>query len=706
MFCSFNVWGQLNATSFQSEQQSQVNEIVVQGKENTKKRQIKKEEVNRVESLNKSVIQEKKATTFAQAIDNEKGIDSQTSCAFCGAKRISINGLKGEHTTILVDGIPLHSTVSGFYGIEAIPLDGVESIDIYRGAGASLTAPESIGGSINIITLDPFVPVKRTSLMYGHDGTYAVNLGVSARIFENAALFIGAQSSNNANFDVDQNGVTESPHQKNTNVLMKASFRPTEKDELSLKLTYAKLNSFGGNPHDLTLIKPVSLTAGSSDFENYDVRKKYIGSPDKITDNIALLRKEATLTYQRQLDESSNLKLNLARAEQAQDAIYSHGYDYNNRDSIDYLSSEYQYVSDTHLYYLGFDTKVQKMNSTSSVLYDQMGLKKDNLVHVVNGIYFQDTWSMNEKNEISWAVRGDQIKVDWSDLNKNVDKTMLAPRLYYKHTHTSIWTSRLGLGIGYRSPLTLFESQHGTDHNGFLVDITKIETAESFVYALSAQRENDAFEFSSHFTNLKNMAYGVDRASQSLPTIFTNSNEDYLISVLDISYGRKLTNDYQLEGIAEFFNYPSGYKSKLPVAAQERRLSLKSTYEDDLWTFVQKLNVVLEQNLSAYGYGDHYNIAYTDDDVMSPTYGETYYRDQKRQTSPTYFTLDFQFKRNLNKYWDFEFQVANVFDYTQTGAGDSPLTWAKHGNHFHLDNFHIWGPLQGRRFIVSLVGDF
>jgi outer membrane receptor protein involved in Fe transport len=202
------------------------------------------------------------------------------------------------------------------------------------------------------------------------------------------------------------------------------------------------------------------------------------------------------------------------------------------------------------------------------------------------------------------------------------------------------------------------------------------------------------------------MAYGVDRASQSLPTIFTNSNEDYLISVLDISYGRKLTNDYQLEGIAEFFNYPSGYKSKLPVAAQERRLSLKSTYEDDLWTFVQKLNVVLEQNLSAYGYGDHYNIAYTDDDVMSPTYGETYYRDQKRQTSPTYFTLDFQFKRNLNKYWDFEFQVANVFDYTQTGAGDSPLTWAKHGNHFHLDNFHIWGPLQGRRFIVSLVGDF
>lgn len=703
LFLSLNVTGQLNVPLSTSEEQSQINEIVVEGKVKTIKRQIKKEEVNRIESVNKSVIQEKKATTFAQAIDNEKGVDSQTSCAFCGAKRISMNGLKGEHTTILVDGIPLHSTVSGFYGVEAIPLDGIESIDIYRGAGASLTAPESIGGSINIITVDPFVPVQRTTLMYGHDGTYSVNLGASVKILENAAVFMGAQSSNNANFDVDQNGVTESPHQKNTNILLKSSYRPTEKDEINVKLTYAKLNSFGGNPNDLSLEKPISLTADSSDFENYDVRKKYIGNPEKITDNITLLRKEASLNYQRQLDENSNLKFNLARAEQAQDAIYSHGYDYNNKDTIDYLNSEYQLATDTHLYYLGFDSKTQRMNSLSTVLYDQLGLKKDNLVHAVRGIYFQDTWSMNEKNEVSWAVRGDHIKVDWSDLNQTIDKTMFAPRLYYKFLHNSIWTSRVGLGLGYRSPLTLFESQHGTDHNGFLVDITKIETAESFVYALVAQRENDAFEFSSHLTNLKSMAYGIDRAAQSLPTIFTNSNDDFLISVFDISYGRKISHSYQLEGVAEVFNYPSGYKSKLPVAAQERRLSLKSTYEDDHWTFIQKMNVVLEQDLSAYGYGDHYNIAYEDIfDMAEPMK----YKDQKRQTSPTYFTLDLQFKRNLNKYWDFEFQIANAFDYTQTGAGDSPLTWAKHGSHFHLDNFHIWGPLQGRRFIVSLVGDF
>jgi len=106
-FCTQYVFA-MESDNFLNGASSEVETIVVEGKKQKLNRKIKKEEVNRVESLSKSVIQEKKATTFAQAIDNEKGIDSQTSCAFCGAKRISINGLKGEHTTILVDGVPLH----------------------------------------------------------------------------------------------------------------------------------------------------------------------------------------------------------------------------------------------------------------------------------------------------------------------------------------------------------------------------------------------------------------------------------------------------------------------------------------------------------------------------------------------------------------------------------------------------------------------
>ena len=84
------------------------------------------------------------------------GLITRPTCANCGAKRLRINGLKGEHTSILIDGLPLHSTISSFYGVDNIPVNGIENILVMRGAGASLTNPEAIGGTINIQTVDPF----------------------------------------------------------------------------------------------------------------------------------------------------------------------------------------------------------------------------------------------------------------------------------------------------------------------------------------------------------------------------------------------------------------------------------------------------------------------------------------------------------------------------------------------------------------------
>lgn len=684
--------------------ETQLIEIVVEDAD--RKKHIKKEEVNRVESIDKDSIAEKKATTFAQAIDDEKGVDTQTSCAFCGAKRVSINGLKGEHTTILIDGVPLHSTVSGFYGIEAIPLDGIESIDIYRGSGAALSAPESIGGALNILTVDPFVPVQKFKILYGDDQSGSINLSGSKKISDQSAIFLGTQISENQNIDQDQNFVTEKPHQKNFNFFSKLKIYLENLDELNFKWSYGKLTSYGGNPNDLRLDRPVSLTAQSSDFENNDVRKKFIGAPEKITDNIELERQELTLSYTKDISTDSKIKFNLAGAWQKQEAIYSHGYDYNNNDAVQFFGSEFQKIYSNHLIYTGIDYKKQTMTSTSDYLYRQMGLAKDNLTHSNLGLFVQDTWNIRDDHELSLALRFDHIQVNWLDLQNNLDRTMIAPRFYYKYIHNSIFTSRVGLGIGYRSPLTLFESQHGTDHNGFMINIKELETAESFLYSLLAQDEKNSFEVSTHLTKLKNMAYGIDQASTSQPTIFTNSTEDYLISVYDISYARKFSDFYKVEGVFEMMNYPNSYKIKLPVAATEKKFSLKSTYDNSVWNFQQKVNVIFEQDLSAYGYDQHYNIAYVDTDIMSPTFDQSVYLDQKRQDSPTYMTLDLSVKKNIHKYWDLEIEIKNVFDYTQTKAGDSPLTWAKHGSHFHLDNFHLWGPNQGRQFFISILGEF
>ena len=692
----------LLAPSAFAQTSSSVPVIVVGGESEVRGLGLRKDTINRVQSIDKKEFQRKKAQTFAQALDDERGVDTQTACAFCGAKRITINGLRGEHTTILVDGLPLHSTVSSFYGVEAIPLPGIEAIDIYRGSGASLAAPEAIGGAINILTADPFLPIHELRASGSDDGQSSLSGLATGRISDRVAFLLGVQAGVISSVDVDRNGVTEQPRQELSGVMGKVSVKLNQTDELSLRVSHGGLNVVGGNPSRRDLPGPVPATAESSDFINSDVEEKFIGDPDRITDNVKIDRLELAALYRKQISSDSSLKVGLGGAQQLQRAIYSHGFDYNNRDHLFVGQVEYQKAQgDNHIVSVGVDHKSQFMDSKSQVLFGALGLPKDNLDVKTYGLYLQDTWVIDDFRELSAVLRADHLETRWDHLEQGISRTILAPRLYYKQIHNPVLTSRAGLGIGYRTPLTLFESQHGTYEEGFIVGINRVETAQSFFYSLAGQRLNDFFEVSTHFTRIENMAFGEDRVASGQPTLFRNSDNPYLISVFDASYGRRVSDSWNFETLVEVFEYPRGCKEKLPVAAIERRFSFISNWQLGAWATRQRLILVPEQDLSAYGYDDHYNIAFTDSVTLEPVFSSP-----KRQRSPTYWTLDLDFERALSKAWTFAFSVRNVFDYTQTRDGDSPLTWARHGTHYHLDNFHIWGPLRGRQIFLSFNGSF
>lgn len=102
----------------------------------------------------------------------------------CGAKRISINGLRGDHTSVLIDGIPLYSAVSSIYGFDAIPMQSVEEIEVRRGAGSALLNPEAIGGSINIVTVNPQESRSSASVLMGEYQTKTYELS-HHHVFEN-----------------------------------------------------------------------------------------------------------------------------------------------------------------------------------------------------------------------------------------------------------------------------------------------------------------------------------------------------------------------------------------------------------------------------------------------------------------------------------------------------------------------------------------
>ena len=94
-------------------------------------------------------------TTVAQGLAFQPGIRVENNCQNCGFQQVRINGLDGQYTQILIDSRPIFSALAGVYGIEQLPANMIDRVEVMRGGGSALFGSSAIAGTINIITKEP-----------------------------------------------------------------------------------------------------------------------------------------------------------------------------------------------------------------------------------------------------------------------------------------------------------------------------------------------------------------------------------------------------------------------------------------------------------------------------------------------------------------------------------------------------------------------
>ncbi len=97
---------------------------------------------------------ENNITTIADVISKESGIQTRQSGGFGGFSSLSIRGSTSEQVLVFLDGMLLNSAAGGGVDLGTLSLTSVDHIDIYRGATPLSLGSASIGGAININTLD------------------------------------------------------------------------------------------------------------------------------------------------------------------------------------------------------------------------------------------------------------------------------------------------------------------------------------------------------------------------------------------------------------------------------------------------------------------------------------------------------------------------------------------------------------------------
>ena len=666
----------------------------------------KKHNVNRIGALSiaiqpttvitPEVIFLKNADDFTQAVTGEPGVSVLTGCSSCGFKQIQINGLGANQVTMLMDGLPVYTPVTNFYGVDALTTSGVTSIDVARGPGASLLAPGAMGGTIDVRFQDPTKNSITADAAVGNDqwnhlSFAATAVGDSGRL----GLLVAAHHFLQGPWDANGTGLSQSPYMRDESALIRLNGVLGTDENLSWNVRYSHSYNevFGAsttNDHQGATIGPAD-TLATQMFVGGNVNNQFIGNPIDILEWIQTTRDEGAVALTWDASDASLLQLRAGFASQSQNSMYEGGQDYANIDHNLVTDLRWQTIAGDHTLTLGGDVNTESMNSQSVVFYQQLGITPDSYNNYYGGGYVQDVWNFGHERDLSVAVRADRIYVDWVDKpNSAINNFIVAPRASFRWEFTEGLTARLSAGLGWRAPLTFFELDHGLLNDGFDIGVTELEKAEGAGGSLSWEKGSWTFTASTYATTVTGLEYVGSNPDTTIqrPLLLSDSTNMFFLDE-DFQVDWFVNQWLELGAGIAHQDIPASFKADELVAAQETEANGHIGITSEVISLSSDVQWIASRDLTPYGYGGHYN-QFANGVASGP----------KLTVAPSYFVVNVKAVHSLSSMVDLYAGAENLFNYTQAGsAGDEPHFFDSQGN---FNTSHIWGPLRGRQMYAGV----
>jgi outer membrane receptor for ferrienterochelin and colicins len=182
-----------------------------------------------------------------------------------------MNGLGGGYSQILINSRPVFSPLTGLYGMEQLPANMVEQVEIVRGGGSALYGSSAIGGTVNIITKIPSESSYDLS-----SSVHSINDGAMENYISGNVSMITRHGNAGASVFVsrrfreayDHNGddYSELPELRTNSFGANLFFKPAYNQKLELNFSSLKEYRYGGE-----MINDAAFQAQQSEERSHDV---------------------------------------------------------------------------------------------------------------------------------------------------------------------------------------------------------------------------------------------------------------------------------------------------------------------------------------------------------------------------------------------------------------------------------------------------
>ena len=665
--------------------------ITVQGKSNQgdMRKGALRDDIVKTESISERAIERSGATNVNEALDKNPGISVQTECSICNVRNVLLNNLPGRYTTLLIDGVPIFSSVSSAYGLDSVSVYGVERIDVARGAGASLIAPEALSGTVNLITKRPTTVENRSRLQLGSFQSRQFDAHI-ARPFAGGAITATVNHNRHASVDADGDGISEfTGYNRNLGGLglflddlggFKVKARMDVINEKrgggALGTDYAAIKASNtGNPfrwnRGVQASPSVQGWINPADGSLLPYDSGFGGFSEIIfTDRV-----HALATAERRFG-SSKLRLAWGTARHKQDSFYEAAL-YKADQSQHYAEASWQMLLDDWTVTAGGNYRYEDLRSTGATAAGTLVNGIDDYAYKVPAVFFQGYRTyFNDAMEINASVRHDK---------HNVFGGITSPRLNALWHHTDQLSSRVSAGRGFRAPTSFFEQDHGIlDTVRVERRLSKPEVSTNLSYALSFANDRWAVTASVNHNRIRNFALlnagAADPVTGDPITLFLSATKPVTLRGADVNVSYQLTPRLTVNAAVESFRY-NFEPGTLVFARPKSKAYWGAEYNNDAWDLSAKLVWTGPMDLLKFH-----------DDGTGSQNRFNFNGSPKKDSSPSFLTLDVRGEYKFSKTLAVYAGVDNLTNYRQSDKESFLFVDADGAP----DVVHLWGPSRGR----------
>jgi outer membrane receptor for ferrienterochelin and colicins len=554
-----------------------IEQIIISADRNSKSR---RETPTIVNSINPQLFKRTQNVTLSEGLNFSPGLRIENNCQNCGFSQVRMNGLEGPYSQILINSRPVFSGLAGVYGLELIPANMIERVEVIRGGGSAMYGSNAIAGTINLITKDPVTNNFSVAGNYGFTGVEPDGNSASDKSLNFNGSFVSDDfktgmslfgfTRNRDPYDANGDGYSELSLIENITLGTRIYQRIANRAKLTFD--YFNINEFrrGGNKFELPLHE-ADITESvkhkiNSGAVTFDVlfnendkfsaffsgqgvdRDSYYGA----NQDLSAYGKTSDYTF-----NSGVLYIKQFNKLLFSPATLTSGAELNGSN-----------LTDKKLGYFNFEENVHYSNT---LVADQQVVTK--------AIFLQSEWK-NEKWILTTGLRFDNYTIsDKTKESSNVTGNVFSPRISFLYNLTNYLQFRSGFARGFRAPQIFDEDLHIETSGSRKVlhkndENLKQETSNSFTTSLDFTKAFGRWQFQflteGFYTRLLNPfanEYGI--ADENGVVVYTRVNAEDGATVRGINFELNVSPSARLQLQSGFTVQKSEYEA--PQEFDEKR---------------------------------------------------------------------------------------------------------------------------------------